>query len=220
MFLFDQTCQLPAGLVRRANCYRLPPHTNTNTYTNTTHARMHPHTCAHPPSFEPLARIALHCFSCCIAAGIVVKISFRPDRDKVIATGYVREEDVHPDARVLPPVEVDNSPVVAAAARGDAVDDKATAQAQAQAPRKVSFGADGDGDDSGAGAARDGQKDGSRDAQKRAKKGVNFAGSQDDDVVGVGGVQAWTEPDGGEEAWVEDPRGFGARGSRGSVKGE
>jgi hypothetical protein len=148
------------------------------------------------------------------------KISFRPDRDKVIATGYVREEDVHPDARVLPPVEVDNSPVVAAAARGDAVDDKATAQAQAQAPRKVSFGADGDGDDSGAGAARDGQKDGSRDAQKRAKKGVNFAGSQDDDVVGVGGVQAWTEPDGGEEAWVEDPRGFGARGSRGSVKGE
>ena len=140
------------------------------------------------------------------------KISFRPDRDKVIATGYVREEDVHPDARVLPPVEVDNSPVVAAAARGDAVDDKATAQAQAQASRKVSFGADGDGDDV--------QKDGSRDAQKRAKKGVNFAGSQDDDVVGVGGVQAWTEPDGGEEAWVEDPRGFGARGSRGSVKGE
>mmetsp|Transcript_1757 Transcript_1757/g.2606 ORF Transcript_1757/g.2606 Transcript_1757/m.2606 type:complete len:465 (-) Transcript_1757:4-1398(-) len=35
------------------------------------------------------------------------KISFRPDRNEVIALGIVKEDDIHPDATVLPPPNVD-----------------------------------------------------------------------------------------------------------------
>eukprot|EP00035_Acanthoeca_spectabilis_P038685 m.55325 g.55325 ORF g.55325 m.55325 type:complete len:482 (-) comp9246_c0_seq2:1625-3070(-) len=35
------------------------------------------------------------------------KISFRPNREEVIALGIVKEDDIHPDAAVLPPPDVD-----------------------------------------------------------------------------------------------------------------